>query len=55
MPFATDMLGSHNTRVLPYLAYGAKFLMLSGLLVLQIVYLQRNPELAEPTLTREIA
>ncbi|MEO8303578.1 MAG: TMEM175 family protein [Betaproteobacteria bacterium] len=55
MPFATDLLGSHNTLVLPYLTYGAKVLMLSGLLVLQIVYLRRNPELAEPTLTSEIA
>jgi uncharacterized membrane protein len=55
MPFATDMLGDHNHLVLPYLYYGAKFLFLAGLLVLQVIYLRSNPKLAHSTLTHAVA
>jgi uncharacterized membrane protein len=55
VPFATDLLGSHNGLRLPYLFYGFKILALSGLLLLQIVYLRRHPKLAEPALTRAVA
>jgi uncharacterized membrane protein len=55
IPFSTDLLGSHSGLRLPYLVYGVKFLLLSGLLVLQIVYLRRHPDLARPTLTRPVA
>ena len=40
---------------LPYLIYGFKILLLSGLLVGQVAYLRRHPELARPSLTRDVA
>jgi uncharacterized membrane protein len=55
VPFATDLLGDHNALRLPYFYYGGKFLVLSGLLVAQIAYLRRHPELAQPSLTRDVA
>ena len=55
IPFATDLLGDHNQLQLPYLLYGGKLLLLAALLILQIVYLRRHPELAEPALTRQVA
>jgi uncharacterized membrane protein len=55
MPFFTDLLGSHPDLRLPYLFYGGKFLLLSGLLIGQLAYLRRHPELAWPSLTRDIA
>ena len=55
IPFATDLLGDYNQLRLPYLLYGGKLLLLAALLILQIVYLRRHPELAEPALTPEVA
>ena len=55
IPFATDLLGDHNQLRLPYLYYGVKILVLAGLLIGQIAYLRRHPELARPSLTREVA
>ncbi len=54
VPFGTDLLGSHNTLTFPYLYFGAKVLTLSGLLLLQVTYLRRHPELAQPSLTRAV-
>ena len=55
VPFATDLLGEHNQLRLPYLYYGAKLLALAGLLLIQVAYLRRHPELAHASLTREAA
>jgi uncharacterized membrane protein len=55
VPFGTDLLGSHDALVFPYLYFGSKVLTLSGLLVLQVNYLRRHPELAQPTLTASVA
>jgi len=55
IPFATDLLGDHNGLRLPYVYYAVKILVLAGLLIGQIVYLRRHPELARPSLTREVA
>lgn len=55
LPFATDLLGDHSELRLPYLLYGAEIMLLAGLLILQIGYLRRHPELAQPSLTRDIA
>jgi uncharacterized membrane protein len=55
IPFATDLLGDHNGLRLPYVYYAAKILVLGSLLIGQIVYLRRHPELARPSLTREVA
>ena len=55
VPFATDLLGDHNQLRLPYLYYAFKLLLLAGLLIAQIAYLRRHPELAQPSLTREVA
>ena len=54
VPFGTDLLGSHNALTFPYLYFGAKVLTLSGLLLAQIVYLRRHPELAQPALTASV-
>ena len=35
--------------------YGSKLMLLAGLLVIQVVYLRRHPELAQPSLTAGIA
>ncbi len=51
VPFATDLLGDHNGMRLPYFYYGGKLLVLAGLLIAQIAYLRRHPELAQPSLT----
>jgi uncharacterized membrane protein len=55
IPFATDLLGDHSQLRLPYLIYGAELIALAGLLILQIGYLRLHPELAEPSLTPDIA
>lgn len=55
VPFGTDLLGTHSGLRLPYLYYGAKVLLLSALLIGQIVYLRRHPELAHPSLTANVA
>jgi uncharacterized membrane protein len=55
VPFATDLLGDHSGLRLPYFYYAGKILVLSGLLVAQIAYLRRHPELAKSSLTREVA
>jgi uncharacterized membrane protein len=55
VPFATDLLGDHNALRLPYFYYGGKLLFLAGLLIGQVAYLRRHPELAEPSLTRDVA
>jgi len=54
VPFGTDMLGSHNALTFPYLYFGTKVLLLSSLLVSQIFYLRRHPELAQPSLTQAV-
>jgi uncharacterized membrane protein len=55
IPFATDVLGDFYHLRLPYALYGAKLIGLAGLLLLQILYLRRYPELAQPALTAEVA
>jgi uncharacterized membrane protein len=55
VPFGTDMLGSHSKLTFPYLYFGAKVLLLSGILVVQITYLRGHPELAQPALTADVA
>jgi uncharacterized membrane protein len=55
VPFGTDLLGSHNKLTFPYLYFGSKVLVLSGLLIAQLVYLRRHPELAQPSLTADVA
>ena len=55
VPFATDLLGDHNGLRFPYFYYGGKMLVLAGLLIAQIIYLRRRPELAEPSLTADVA
>ena len=55
VPFGTDLLGSHHTLTFPYLYFGAKVLLLSGLLIGQLVYLRRHPDLAQPSLTAAVA
>jgi uncharacterized membrane protein len=55
VPFATDLLGDFNRLRLPYALYGAQVIALAGLLVLQILYLRRHPELAQPDLTAGVA
>ena len=54
VPFGTDMLGDHSTLTFPYLYFGGKVLLLSSLLLGQIVYLRRHPELAQGSLTSAI-
>ncbi len=55
VPFATDLLGDHNGLRLPYFYYGGNLLVLAGLLIAQIAYLRRHPELALPSLTADVA
>ncbi len=55
VPFATDLLGDHYQLRLPYIYYSVKIMVLAGLLIGQIAYLRRHPELARPSLTREVA
>jgi len=55
VPFATDLLGDFHELHLPYAIYGMTILALEGLLILQMLYLRRHPELAEPELTGQIA
>ena len=55
VPFATDLLGNFHELRLPYAIYGMTIIALDGLLILQILYLRRRPELAEPELTAGIA
>jgi uncharacterized membrane protein len=55
VPFTTDILGDFRHLRMPYVLYGVKLLILSGLLLLQIAYLRRRPELAQPALTADIA
>ena len=55
VPFATDLLGDHNGIILPYFYYGGNLLVLAGLLIAQIAYLRRRPELALPSLTAGVA
>jgi uncharacterized membrane protein len=55
IPFATDLLGDYHALRLPYLLYGYKLLILTLLLIAQILYLRRHPELAHPSLTPWIA
>lgn len=55
VPFATDVLGDHFDLHLPFLLYGANLVALAALLLLQIAYLRRHPELAQPSLTRKVA
>jgi uncharacterized membrane protein len=55
VPFATDLLGDYHHLRLPYVIYSLKILLLAGLLLLQILYLRRHPELAQPELTADVA
>jgi uncharacterized membrane protein len=55
IPFGTDLLGSHNALTFPYLYFGTKVLVLSSLLLAQLAYLRRHPELAQPSLTATVA
>jgi len=55
VPFSTDLLGDYHELRLPYMVYGFKLMLLAGLLVIQVVYLRRHPELAQPSLTPRIA
>ena len=55
VPFGTDLLGSHSTLTFPYLYYGFKVLLLCALLIAQMHYLRRHPDLAEPSLTADVA
>jgi len=55
IPFATDLLGDHSELRLPYLVYGSAITAQAGLLILQVGYLRRHPELSRPSLTREVA
>jgi uncharacterized membrane protein len=54
VPFGTDMLGSQNTLTFPYLYYSSKVLLLCGILIGQLAYLRRHPELAQPSLTHAV-
>jgi len=55
VPFGTDLLGSQNALTFPYLYYGSKVLVLCGILIGQLAYLRRHPELAQPSLTGTVA
>lgn len=55
VPFVTDLLGDHNDLRLPHLVYGVKIVVLAGLLSVQMGYLRRHPELAQPSLTPDVA
>src|SRR5262249_29174309 len=55
VPFGTDLLGDQNQLTFPYFYYGSKVLVLSGLLIAQLIYLRRHPELAQPALTKPVA
>ena len=54
VPFATDLLGDHHQLRSPYVLYGAILLMLAALLLMQLWYLERCPELASPELTHPV-
>jgi len=55
IPFASDLLGDYHNLPLPYVLYGYKMLALTVLLVCQVAYLRRRPDLAHPTLTAAVA
>jgi uncharacterized membrane protein len=46
VPFATDLLGDHHDLQIPYLLYGTILLLLAVLLLAQLTYLRRRPDLA---------
>jgi len=55
VPFGTAMLGDYHKLPLPYIYFGCKLLILALLMVLQMLYLRRNPQLASPSLSAEAA
>ena len=55
IPFATDLLGDHYQLHAPFMLYGVQLLLLAGLLIGQIAYLRRHAELADSSLTGEVA
>ncbi len=55
IPFATDLLGDHYHLHAPFMLYGVQLLLLTGLLIGQIAYLRRHAELADSSLTGEVA
>jgi uncharacterized membrane protein len=55
VPFATDLLGDFHHLRLPYILYSAIIICIAFLLLLNILYLRRRPELASPELDHDIA
>jgi uncharacterized membrane protein len=51
LPFATDLIGDHETLVVPCEIYGATLLALSCMSFLHVEYLARHPGLASPEFT----
>jgi TMEM175 potassium channel family protein len=51
VPFSTDLLGDNVTLRLPPLIYGVNLLMVSAMFFAHVIYLQRHPQLAAPSLT----
>ena len=55
VPFGTALLADYHKLPLPYVYFGGKLLILALLMVPQIVYLRRHPQLASPSLSAEAA
>jgi uncharacterized membrane protein len=55
LPFATDLIGDHESLMLPCEIYGATLLAISGMGFVHITYLAVHPELASSGLTPAIA
>jgi uncharacterized membrane protein len=48
VPFTTDLVGDNVRLRLPALLYGANLLLVASALGVQVAYLRRHPELAQP-------
>jgi uncharacterized membrane protein len=55
LPFATDLIGDHESLMLPCEIYGATLLAISGMGFVHIAYLAVHPELASSGLTPAVA
>jgi uncharacterized membrane protein len=55
LPFATDLIGDHETLMLPCEIYGGTLALLSVFSYLHMQYLARHPELASRDFTPDVA
>jgi len=55
VPFTTNVMISFESLFVPVILYGSNQLLLSLVLVANVTYLARHPQLAEVTLTPEVA